>query len=190
MNVNELIQDISLMVRGSMLPSKKEIADMTLEEKEQLEVQQDQIIKIFQEQALLNIWETKIKITRLIQEVKELRSQIIQKQNASNSKQLVYSKTTKIDIENIKRDEDQNNPRLSNTLRSPRPPNQRLNIGEKKKRKNKNERIDFIQSIPNKTSAQVNSQKDKGKVKNNLNRVKYVQPFRRRKTRTGFFDFS
>lgn len=89
MKVNELIQDISFMVRGSNLPSKEEIAQMTLDDKIQLEIEQDQIIQIFNQQALLQVWELKTKISQLIKEATALRATIIQNQKSQKNKEII-----------------------------------------------------------------------------------------------------
>lgn len=153
MQENELLKEIVFMIRGSDLPSEEEIKQMTFEEKGKLELEQEQIIQIFRQQALLDIWELKIKISRLLIEAKELREQIMQKKLIPNSLKLIVNTPVKKgnnSNENIEDDQEYN---ISNKKRNNPANNQNNNSNKKTKkddierRKNKDEiengEIDF-----------------------------------------------
>lgn len=86
MQDHQLMNDVILLVKGSCLPTKQEIEHMTLEEKLQLEIEQDQIIQIFRQQALLDIWQLKIRIAKLLKETSELKAQMNQNKEIPENK--------------------------------------------------------------------------------------------------------
>lgn len=186
MKQNQLLDDIVLMVRGSNLPSTEEIKQMTFEEKIKYEKDQDYIIQIFRQQALLDITLLKIKISQLIEEVTKLRIHIIQQRKTSNnisnfSRKNQGSIIQKNDIKNKK----ENMASIENAFYV------NSNGSGQAKILTKNKKNDFKQEKKNQTSGKIKSNDNKTKkTSNSTNINKYMKSNRKKKPRIGYFNFS
>lgn len=161
MEYNQLLNDIILLVRGSSLPTKEEIEQMSFEEKSKLENDQDQIIQLFHQQALLDIWQLKIKISKLVKEASEIKLQITQNKEFYKQKTQKVEKTIKTQLK-------------SETTPKEKPPKIQSQNKETEKNVQKNRPTLRINSQLNDKS------KDEVKPENN---IKYLKPDRKSKVR-------
>lgn len=187
MKVNELIQDISFMVRGSNLPSKEEIAQMTLNDKVQLEIEQDQIIQIFNQQALLQVWELKTKISQLIKEATALRATIIQNQKSQKNKEVIIKQCHKKNVERMRRSENDNQ-EANILIQQEHPLKKPIKVD---KTKTQGQKLKTDSTIKKRNKVQINSLQNSNNNTRNKTPFKTntIQPYRRRRVRVGFFDF-
>ena len=90
MEASDLLLDVTFYVHGRNLPSIDDIKSLSLEDKEKLMVEQNQIIDIFRDQALLDIKLMRDKLNKIKKKISELQKEIIPKEKFGTTFQPSY----------------------------------------------------------------------------------------------------